>query len=112
MGNVKFTFDSDGLVSSIKSIVNEYLSSLSDSVRQTVTVEIDRITQRTLDLGVLAIAGDQLAAETLKDIHAQALLLLGAKSDDEFSRVIHTAKLIITTVLRTILAAAVSGLPV
>lgn len=96
---------------SLNTTIQEYLASLSAATRQTIAEDVQKLLDRTAELGTLSLAGDPLATETLKDMQSQALLLIGIKADEEANRALNMVRLILSVVIRALIGAALSALP-
>jgi hypothetical protein len=97
---------SEVLTNAVLTVLKEHLAGMREDLRAEIQGPAQTLANRTIELGIRAAAGDQLALENLGDMKAQALLLAGETAAREADRAMNTVRMILAIAVRTLVAAA------
>jgi hypothetical protein len=107
--SVDFSITIESLKVGIGSALKDLVAGAGEDLRASLQGEVQRITERASVLGLQALQGDELARETLRDLQAQAISEAAIVAIREEDRVLRTAQLIVSMLLKALIGIAVAA---
>jgi hypothetical protein len=106
MSDATLVFDPARLCDTILVLLREHVLSAREDLRATLEGEATRIAERTAELGALALGGDPVARETLRDMAAQAASLAALVAMREQDRAVATMRAVAVVIVRALVLLA------